>query len=199
MFDWLGLQLLPPLKVSGRGIELRSPSIDHFEAWAFLREASRDFLTPWEPLWQANELTRPAFRVRLKRQARERAKGSAYSFFVFRQSDGALVGGLGLSHVRRGVAQTASLGYWIGAPFARQGYMSAAVRVALAYAFETLQLHRIEAACLPRNAASIRLLERTGFQREGLARSYLRIAGQWEDHFLYAALAEDTAQRLSAE
>jgi ribosomal-protein-alanine N-acetyltransferase len=104
-----------------------------------------------------------------------------------------LLGGLTLGQLRRGVAQCATLGYWIGAPNAAQGYMTRAVRAATAYALQTLRLHRIEAACLPQNVASTRLLLRCGFQREGYARAYLRINGTWQDHVLFALLEDDVA------
>jgi ribosomal-protein-alanine N-acetyltransferase len=132
-----------------------------------------------------------AFRARLKRYSQDVRADAAYPFFIFRQSDGALVGGLTLGQIRRGVAQTASLGYWMGQAYAGQSYMSDAVRAMLPYAFNGLRLRRVEAACLPENEASIRLLERVGFIREGYARSYLCIAGAWRDHLLYAILAED--------
>ena len=100
------------------------------------------------------------------------------------------MGALTLSNVRRGVAQTATLGYWMGKPFARQGYMTGAVKLMLDVAFRHLWLHRIEAACLPSNQASIGLLGKCGFAPEGLARGYLKIAGEWRDHLLFARLAE---------
>ena len=99
-----------------------------------------------------------------------------------------MLGALTLSNVRRGVAQMATLGYWIGAPFARQGYMTDALQALLPFAFDHLHLHRVEAACLPRNDASIALLRRAGFEQEGLARSYLKINGAWQDHLLFARL-----------
>jgi ribosomal-protein-alanine N-acetyltransferase len=156
-----------------------------------LREKSRAFLTPWEPTWPADDLTRPAFRRRLRRYAEDVRSDQAYAFFVFRQSDNALVGGLTLANVRRGVAQAGSLGYWMGAPYARHGFMSEAVRSLIPFAFGPLRLHRLEAACIPTNAASIGLLENCGFQREGLARKYLCINGLWQDHFLFALLITD--------
>ena len=110
---------------------------------------------------------------------------------MFRSSDNALVGGLTLANIRRGVAQAGSIGYWVGAPFARQGYMTAALRALIPFSFGTLRLHRLEAACIPSNAASIGLLEKTGFKREGYARQYLCINGVWQDHLLYARLRDD--------
>jgi [ribosomal protein S5]-alanine N-acetyltransferase len=181
--------VLPP--VQGRGIELRAPEMRDFEAWAALRSNSRAFLRPWEPTWPANDLTRTAFRARLRRYSQDVRADAAYPFYIFRVTDGTLLGGLTLGQIRRGVAQTASLGYWMGERHAGKGYMTAAVRALLPYAFNALRLRRIEAACLPENIASIRLLERVGFTREGYARSYLCIAGTWRDHLLYAILADD--------
>lgn len=180
-----------PPPVRGEKVELRAPEMRDFEAWAALRGASREFLRPWEPTWPPNDLTRPAFRARIKRYNQDIKADAAYPFFVFRLSDGALVGGLTLGQIRRGVAQTGSLGYWMGEAHAGQGLMSDAVRALLPYAFGTLRLRRVEAACLPENAPSIRLLERVGFIREGYARSYLCIAGAWRDHLLYAILSSD--------
>jgi ribosomal-protein-alanine N-acetyltransferase len=179
--------------LAGEGVVLRPPQMTDFTQWAVLRERSRDFLTPWEPTWPADDLTRGAFRRRLRRYAEDQRTDQAYAFFVFRHDDEELVGGLTLANVRRGVAQAGSLGYWMGAPFARQGYMTAAVEGLFPFAFNSLRLHRLEAACIPTNAPSIRLLERTGFSREGYAREYLCINGVWQDHLLYARLQNDDA------
>ena len=163
--------------ITGDGVVLRTPQMADFAEWTALRELSRDFLTPWEPTWPADDLTRSAFRRRLKRYAEDLRSDQAYPFFLFRTADNALVGGLTLSNLRRGVAQAGSLGYWIGAPYARYGHMTAAVRAFIPFAFGALRLHRLEAACIPTNTASVRLLEGTGFSREGLAREYLCING----------------------
>src|SRR5437868_7104479 len=156
--------------IVGDGVVLSVPQNADFVEWAALREVSRDFLTPWEPTWPADDLTRASFRRRIKRYTEDQRSDLAYPFFIFRKSDGALVGGLTLSNMRRGCAQAASLGYWMGAAYARQGHMTSAVSALLPFAFATLRLHRVEAACIPSNSASIRLLEKTGFRREGFAR-----------------------------
>ena len=176
--------------VDGDGVLLRMPQTTDYEEWAALREASREFLVPWEPTWPDDDLTRSAFRRRIKRYAEDLRTDQGYAFLITRSSDGALVGGLTLANIRRGVAQAGSLGYWMGLPFVRQGYMTAAVRGIIPFAFTTLRLHRIEAACIPSNTGSIRLLEKTGFAREGYAREYLCIAGTWQDHLLYARLKD---------
>lgn len=175
----------------GDGLYLRPAQSVDYAAWAALREASRAFLTPWEPSWPADDLTRAAFRRRLKRQAEEIARDEAYSFLIFEDGPDNLLGGITIGGVRRGVAQAATLGYWIGAPYARRGHMTKAVAAASAFGFSSLRLHRIEAACIPENVASARVLERNGFRKEGFARAYLRINGAWRDHLLFALLESD--------
>jgi ribosomal-protein-alanine N-acetyltransferase len=177
--------------VTGNGVILRMPVASDFPEWAALREQSRAFLTPWEPVWPPDDLTRSAFRRRLRRYAEDQRTDAAYAFLIFRSSDGAMVGGLTLANIRRGVAQAGSIGYWIGRPFAHQGYMTAAVRALVPFCFGSLRLHRLEAACIPTNKPSIALLEKVGFQREGYARGYLCINGAWQDHLLYARLKDD--------
>jgi ribosomal-protein-alanine N-acetyltransferase len=177
--------------ITGAGVSLRLPHAGDFVEWAALRERSREFLIPWEPTWPADDLTRGAFRRRLKRYAEDVRGDLAYAFLIFRSEDNAMVGGLTLANIRRGVAQAGSIGYWTGAPFSRKGYMTAAIRALAPFCFGALRLHRLEAACIPSNTASIRLLERTGFQREGYARAYLCINAIWQDHVLYARLKDD--------
>ena len=176
----------PALTIAGERVTLRLPQMGDYEEWAELREASRAFLVPWEPTWPVDDLSRASFRRRVKRYAEDQRNDLAYPYFIFNNEDEKLVGGLTVTNIRRGVAQAGSLGYWMGAAFARQGFMTAAVRALVPFTFSTLKLHRIEAACIPENAASVKLLEKTGFVREGYAREYLCINGVWQDHLLYA-------------
>lgn len=185
----------PQPVVRGDGLYLRPAIAADYAAWAQLRELSRAFLTPWEPTWPADDLTRAAFRRRLRRQAEDIARDESFAFLIFDSTSDELLGGLTLGGVRRGVAQAATLGYWMGAPHAGKGRMTRAVAAIVGFAFETLRLHRIEAACIPGNASSIALLERNGFKREGFARAYLKINDAWRDHILLALL-EGEARRL---
>ncbi len=178
-------------EVHGQLVHLRHPVMADYAAWAELRAMSRQHLTVWEPQWARDELTRSSFRRRLRQYQRELREDLGYAFFVFRQGDSKLLGGLSISNIRRGVAQAASVGYWIGAPHVRQGYMTDAVKAAVPFAFDSLGLHRLEAACLPHNTPSMRVLEKAGFRREGMARRYLKINGTWQDHDLFALLQED--------
>lgn len=188
IFGVLGRRDMP---IQGEGVYLRPSEMRDYVEWATLREQSRAFLTPWEPIWPVDDLTRASFRYRVRRHAEEMARDEAYSFFLFREEDDVLLGGLSFGYVRRGVSQAATLGYWMGEPYAGKGYMTRAVRAACAYVFEKQGLHRIEAACLPNNEPSKRLLERVGFKQEGYARAYLAINGQWRDHLLFALLESD--------
>ncbi len=172
-------------------VYLRTPQMSDFHEWVELRALSREFLTPWEPTWPRDDLTKGSFRRRLRRYVKDIREDLAYPFFIFDSDNGNIVGGLTLSNVRRGVAQSCSLGYWIGAPYARCGHMTAAARAVTPYVFRTLQLHRIEAACLPSNDASVGLLKKCRFRQEGYAHRYLRINGQWQDHLLFGLNEDD--------
>ncbi len=175
----------------GSRVCLRWPQAQDHAAWSRLRAESRDHLTPWEPAWPRDALSVEAFQRRLRANRQDVRAGTGYMFLIFRTEDGALLGGASLSQVRRGAGASAEIGYWLGQPHAGQGYMTEAVELLLPHAFETLQLRRLEAACLPDNARSKALLARLGFLREGLARSYLCINGRWRDHELHALLAQD--------
>ena len=177
--------------VVGERTYLRAPQTRDWEAWAALRAASRDFLVPWEPTWPHDALTRAAFRRRLRRYEQDSRDDSGYAFYIFNGGDDALLGGVTLSNVRRGVTQSCSLGYWIGEFHARKGYMRDALGALLLFIFREMGLHRVEAACIPTNEASRRLLQRLGFTQEGYARRYLCINGVWQDHLLFAMLAND--------
>lgn len=183
------------LRLQGAHVYLRPARQGDWKAWADLREESRTFLAPWEPSWSRDALSRAAFRRRLRSYELEWHRGTTYSFLLFQRDDDVLVGGVTLSNVRRGVAQSASLGYWVGLPYARLGYMTEALGAVLDFAFDRLALHRVEAACLPDNEASQGLLRKIGFQEEGSCREYLRINGRWQDHRLFAMLRDDPRKR----
>ncbi|MDE0045412.1 MAG: GNAT family protein [bacterium] len=172
-------------------LALRPPAIDDWPQWARLRNESRDFLQPWEPTWPRNALTRGSFTRRIKLQARDREAGTALSWFLIRRDDEALMGGVTVSDIRRGVASSGTLGYWIGRSYSRQGYMSEAVEAVIDHVFDEFGLHRLEAACLPANEASRRLLVSRGFSLEGIARSYLKIDGDWRDHLLFSLIESE--------
>lgn len=175
----------------GERVNLRVPEPGDYREWAALRAESRSFLEPWEPRWAPDELRRSAWRHRISRYREDYANGTAVAFFIFENDTNRLVGGITLGNIRHGVAQSGQIGYWIGERYAGQGLMVDAVLQVTRFGFDTLRLHRIEAACIPDNKRSMRVLEKAGFQREGLLRSYLRINGNWQDHYLYGLIADD--------
>jgi ribosomal-protein-alanine N-acetyltransferase len=174
---------------------LRPPVHTDFRAWTTLREDSAEFLKRWEPVWSADHLTRKGFTNRVYWAQRSVANGSALPMFLIRRADSALVGAITLDHIRRGPSQSGTLGYWIGAAFARPGYMREALQAMVHHAFTQLDLSRLEAACLPENAPSRGVLESCGFKYEGVAQSYLQINGRWRNHVLYANLRSDRRGR----
>lgn len=186
------------LRLESERLILRTPVMENWSDWVQLRSESREFLQPWEPSWPRDALTQAAFRRRLRNQARDREAGAGYSFFVVRREDNQVMGGVTLSEIRRGVAQASTLGYWIGQRHARRGYMAEAVETVTAYVFQSLELHRLEAACLPVNEPSRRLLEARGFKMEGLAQSYLKIDGVWRDHLLFALIDSSWRERIAS-
>ena len=154
-----------------------------------LNRASRAFHRGW-----AAPPTTPAQFARLV--ARTRLPGFV-PLVVRRHEDDAIVGALEISQIVLGAFRSAYLGYQVGAPYARQGYMHEALGLALGHAFGALGLHRLEANIRPENVPSIALVRRLGFAREGYSRRYLKIGGRWRDHERWAMLAEDwrTARR----
>ena len=187
--DWFSLK--SPLHLEGVGVRLRPFRATDYAEWLELRIASREFLQPWEPTWPSDDLTRAGFRRRLTAYQREIDLGVGFPFLVFRESDGAMTGGVSISNVRRGVAMMGTVGYWCSARHTRQGLTLAAVRATAEFAFGRLGLHRHEAACVPDNNASENLLLSAGFKREGRASAYLKINGVWRDHLTFGLLAAD--------
>ena len=186
------------LKIETERLTLRPPVHADCHAWIALRRDSRDFLTPWEPAWAHDHLSRKAFTNRVYWAQRSVANGSAVPLFLIRRADQMLLGAITLDNIRRGPSQAGTIGYWTGQSFARQGYMREAAAAVVHYAYTRLDLSRIEAACLPENAASRALLESAGFKYEGVAQSYLQIGGRWRTHVLYAALRSDRRGRTDA-
>ena len=177
-------------RVQSRRLILRPPRRGDFTAWADLRETDRPRLEPVEPLWPADALSREDWDRRLRAWQTGWRNDRAYVFLIFALRGGGLLGGVSLTHVRRGPAQAASLGYWLGQHAEGNGFMTEAVAAVSDWAKTELSLMRIEAATLPENTRSQDVLRRVGFEREGFARAYLEIAGQRRDHVLFGLVLE---------
>ena len=183
------------VRIETERMTLRLPQHGDFRAWTALRDQSAPFLTPWEPVWAADHLSRKAFTNRIYWANRSTSQGTALPLLLIRREDAALLGAITLDNIRRGPSQAGTLGYWMGQAHARQGYMREAILSVVHHAFTVMDLSRIEAACLPENAASRGVLEKCGFKYEGVAQSYLQIAGRWRNHVLYANLRNDRRGR----
>ena len=183
------------LRLETERMSLRPPQHGDFAHWVAARRDSAEFLIPWEPTWAGDHLTRKGFTNRVYWAQRAVANGSALPLFLIRRQDQALLGAITLDNVRRGPAQAATVGYWMKQSMARQGYMREGLEALVHHAFTQMDLSRIEAACLPENAASRGVLEKSGFKYEGVAQSYLQINGRWRNHVLYANLRSDRRGR----
>jgi ribosomal-protein-alanine N-acetyltransferase len=172
-------------RISDR-VYLREPLPGDRAEFLALVGASRAFLTPWSsPPADAR-----AFREYIARSLRPDYRG----MLLCRAADDRIVGAFNLSQIFRGNFRSAYLGYWVGAEFAGQGYMTEGMRLVLREAFTQMRLHRVEANIQPDNHASLRLVRRCGFRREGYSPRYLRIRGRWRDHERWAILAETWRQ-----
>ena len=186
------------VRIETERLTLRPPAHGDFRSWTALRQASFDFLSPWEPAWAKDHLSRRSFANRVYWAQRSINSGTAVPLFLIRREDDTLLGAITLDNIRRGPAQAGTTGYWIGADFARQGYMREAIQGLVHHAFHALDLSRIEAGCLPENAPSRSLLEKCGYKYEGVAQSYLQIDGRWRNHVLYANLRSDRRGKTDA-
>lgn len=190
-----GLRVSPATEInvpgSGGMLMLRHPRWTDYEEWVDIRRRDADYLRPWEPDWADGHLSRASYKTRMTVFKKLVATDKAYPFHIVRSDTGVLIGAANLTHVERGAAQSAKLGYWVSRAEMNRGHARAAVKALTMFAFETLSLHRIEAAVKADNVASIRVLESNGYRHEGTGRGLLRINGEWADHAIYARLRTD--------
>ena len=190
--DWprksLYHNVLSPV-LTGDRVVLKPPALADYNAWSDIRAQNKYFLTPYEPQWSDDALTREFFIRRLKRQDQERDAGRGAYFLLHDKTTHQIIGGLNLNNIQMGAARHATLGYWLGEEYQGQGYMSETINLMIDFAFNTLKLKRLNAACLTDNTRSIHMLMRLGFEEEGLAKAYLQINGRWQDHRLFGLCA----------
>jgi ribosomal-protein-alanine N-acetyltransferase len=187
------------LELSGRRIVLATLIDADYPAWLEVRIRCRDWLVPWEPRSKGAPLPaedQASFSARCAMRERERQLGSGFGFGIF--YEGRFAGEVTLSSIQRGPFQNGAIGYWIDQDVAGLGLTPEAVVVVLRFAFETLRLHRVEVAIIPRNVSSRRVADKLRLRNEGTALGFLEINGQWEDHVRYAMTSEEWTER-SAE
>lgn len=185
------------LRLYGRRVVLRPLVAQDFNSWSEVRRRNQEWLTKWEPARLPHhpdpEMNRDVFAARCGARDRERHAGSQYAFGLF--VDGAFAGEINLNNVVRGAFQSATIGYWIDQARAGRSYMSEAVVVLSQYAFESLNLHRLEVCIIPRNYNSRRVVEKLELRNEGTAERFLEINGVWEDHVRYGFTVEEWIDR----
>jgi ribosomal-protein-alanine N-acetyltransferase len=180
------------VEVAGERCLIRDLRVEDAEEMLALRERNREFFTPFEPTVADDHFTRAVQLDVIRHGNRAWDDDREYTFGVALPS-GELVGRVRLSVVVRGPWQNANIGYYVARASNGRGICTEAVGLVVGFAFERLGLHRVQAAVMPRNTPSIRVLEKNGFRREGLAPRYLRINGEWEDHAIFARTVEDAA------
>ena len=175
----------------GNKVFLRAPEFRDWREWSELRKFNMEYLKPWEPAWSPYELERGYFVKRVKFFDKLSNRDKGYSFLIFLNDKNKLIGEININNIQRGVVQSCSIGYWISENKMGLGYMRESISILKDFIFNDLKLHRIEAACLPRNMRSLRTLLKSEFEIEGHAKKYLKINGVWEDHILLSCIKHE--------
>ena len=178
-------------EITGQKVILRPPQYSDWKAWADERKKNKLYLQPWEPLWSINELERSSFVKRVRMFERLSHNDQAYSFLIFKSDNEDFIGEVNISNVQRGIIQSCTIGYWIAKDCEGKGMMSESLELVKEFIFNELKLHRIEAACLPHNIPSLKLLLKNGFIKEGTARKLLKINDKWQDHTVLSFILDD--------
>ena len=178
-------------EITGRKVILRPPQYSDWKAWADERKKNKLYLQPWEPLWSINELERSSFVKRVRMFERLSHNDQAYSFLIYKSDNEDFIGEVNISNVQRGIIQSCTIGYWIAKDCEGKGMMSESLELVKEFIFNELKLHRIEAACLPHNIPSLKLLLKNGFIKEGTARKLLKINDKWQDNTVLSFILDD--------
>ncbi|MCZ8511344.1 GNAT family protein [Paenibacillus filicis] len=179
------------MNLEGKLVYIRPLNVSDARALHQLRNDNRTFFMPYEPVQPEEAFTLESIRASIEQGHRDEAEGKGYAFGIFENGTHQIVGRVRLSNIVRGAWHNATVGYFTAGPVNGRGYMTEALRLTLQFAFEQALLHRVQAAVMPRNTGSIRVVEKNGMRFEGLAERYLKINGVWEDHRIYALTAEE--------
>lgn len=183
---------LGPLVTSAGSVVLRAPRLRDGSAWSRTRLQDRHYLQQWEPTWLGRWQDRNSIVVWPSQWSALRSlgrRGSALPFTI--TVDGGFAGQLTVGNIVRGALRSGWVGYWVAERLAGGGVATAAVALTIDHCFGPVGLHRLEATVRPENAPSVRVLEKSGFRREGLFKRYLDVAGDWRDHYVYGLTVED--------
>ncbi len=189
----------PSRRFTGPRVYLELLRREHTQELLRYRRVNFAFLRPFEPLQDERELVAPEQEALIASYLERASRDQSYHFGIFLQQGGTLVGRFNLNNIVRGVFQNAYVGYALDEEHQGQGLMTEAVAIGCELGFRMLSLHRMQAATLPWNKGSQRVLEKNGFRREGYAPGYLRIAGRWQDHVIFAKRVDQELDLPSGE
>ncbi len=181
---------LPRIEIETQRLILRPPQYSDWSDWVEVRFRNFKFLQPFEPEWPKKCLNNGFFKRRLAHQQKCWQSDTGQYFILIRKEDNALIGGVNFNNITRGAAHCASFGYWLDERHQGCGYMREALTRMIKYGFEEMNLHRIDASTLLHNTRSKNLLLRSGFQQQGVGEKYLKINGEWQDHYLFGLTIE---------
>lgn len=180
-----------PDRIDGRLVAIRAFAPEDVEELTDLRTRNREFAGPWEPRRSESFYTAAGQRAELLRDLHDWSSDRTYAFAIVDLDTGRMRGRIALANVVRGAWENATLGYFVDEHSGGRGYATEAVTLALRFAFGPCRLHRVQAAVMPHNGRSRRVLEKNGFRHEGHAERYLHLDGAWRDHELFAITVEE--------
>lgn len=181
------------INVPEADFRLETPKLSDYLSWKSARERNREHLQPFEPVWKDDAFLKSTFRRFVEHAQNDLVNDGGVVLFLKRLADDEVIGGINLRNIRRGSADMGTLGYWIASEYGGAGRMKRSVARVVEFGFWNYELHRIEAACVPENESSAKVLLANGFEEEGFAKSYLRINGKWRDHRLFGLVRPDHA------
>ncbi|KOF09659.1 alanine acetyltransferase [Planococcus glaciei] len=179
------------LLFEGRTCYIRNLTVDDAEEMVQLLTRNRDYWAIYEPRHQDSYFTAMVQREKIRESIYQARENREYSFGIFEHESNNMIGHISIYGIKRLPFLSALVGYSIDEACIGKGIATEAVGLVTAFGFEQLRLHRIEAYVSPRNTGSIRVLEKSKYQKEGLLREFLYINGVWEDHFQYAILESE--------
>lgn len=176
------------MKLVGEQIYLRLYKTSDAGELTNLHTRNREFFQRVSPLIPETFYTEEHQKIRIEQTLKKIDEGQLYAFGIFLKATDKLIGDISLNQIIRGDLQSCYTGFTLDKEYNGKGYTTEALQLAVDFAFRELKLHRIEAGAMPDNTASIRVLEKGGFKKEGLAKENLKINGKWTDHQILAII-----------
>lgn len=179
------------MKLEGKNIYIKFLEVSDVQAALDLNLRNREFFQKYVSTRNDDFYTLGYQESLIKENIIKRENDEKYVFGIFLKGTDELIGNVTLSEILRGALQSCYIGYYLDLQHNGKGYMTEVVKLAVDFGFNELHLHRVEAGVMPHNIRSIRVLEKAGFEKEGIARKNVKINGRWEDHQVLAIISEN--------